>query len=170
MPCYRRWYILPNTSSLVNTIVLNIKITEVENKIPYHAKFITTQDFNKLATENFAATLTQANLVSKTDFDNKLTSFNRKNTSNKTKYLEVLKKQKQTSVTKEDYNFLLGRMYFTSNDGSPNTFVYQPILDTWELKKDTGTDYILSWKSKALYNSKLKSLYTAFLHSTKLSR
>ena len=43
--------------------------------------------------------------------------------------------------------FFLERMYFTSNDGSQNTFVYQSILDTLELKKDKGTDYSLSWKS-----------------------
>ena len=55
-------------------------------------KYITTPVFNKLTTENFAARLKQTNLVSKTDFDNKLTSFNRKITSNKTKYLEVQKK------------------------------------------------------------------------------
>ena len=29
----------------------------------------------------------------------------------------------------------LGMMYFTSNDGSQNTFVYQPTLDMLELKK-----------------------------------
>ena len=34
-----------------------------------------------------------------------------------------------------------------------------------ELKKDNGTDYILSWKSKGVDNSKLKSLYSALLHS-----
>ena len=34
----------------------------------------------------------QANLEAKTDFDKELTSFNRKITSNKTKYLEVQKK------------------------------------------------------------------------------
>ena len=56
-------------------------------------------------------------------------------------------------------------MYFTNNDGSQNTFVYQPTLDTLELKKDKGIDYILSWKSNGVYNSKLKSLYTAFLYS-----
>ena len=38
--------------------------------------------FNKLTVESFAARLKQANLVSKTDFDNKLTS------SNITKYLK----------------------------------------------------------------------------------
>ena len=31
--------------------------------------------------------------------------------------------------------FFLSRMYYTSNDGSQNTFIYQPTLDTLELKK-----------------------------------
>ena len=38
-----------------------------------------------------------------------------------------------------------------------------------ELKKGKGTDYVLSWKSNAVYNSKLKPLYASFLHSIKLS-
>ena len=29
----------------------------------------------------------------------------------------------------------LGMMYFTSNDGSQNVFIYQPTLDMLELKK-----------------------------------
>ena len=41
--------------------------------------------------------------------------------------------------------------------------------DKLELKKDKGTDYFFSCKSKGVYNSKLKPLYTAFLHSIKLS-
>ena len=45
----------------------------------------TTQEFNKLNAEKFGGRLNQANLVSNTDFDNKLTSFNRKITSKKTK-------------------------------------------------------------------------------------
>ena len=48
-------------------------------------------------------------------------------------------------------------------------FVYQPTLDTLELKKGKGTDYVLRWKSKGVYTSKLKPLYTAFFHSIKLS-
>ena len=59
--------------------------------------------------------------------------------------------------------------YFASNDGSQKTFIYQPILDTLELKKYKGIDYVLSWKSKGGNKSKLKPLYTAFLHSIKLS-
>ena len=55
----------------------------------YHVKYITTQEFDKLTAENFVTRLKQANLVTKTDLDNKLISFNRKVTSNKTKQLEV---------------------------------------------------------------------------------
>ena len=63
--------------------VRNTKSNEVGNKIIDHAKYITTQEFNTLTAENFAARLKQANLISKTDFENKLLSFNRKITSNK---------------------------------------------------------------------------------------
>ena len=43
-----------------------------------HDKYFTTSEFNKLTTENFTARLAQANLVTKTDFDAKLTSHNKK--------------------------------------------------------------------------------------------
>ena len=129
---------IPDTSGIVTPSVLNTKISEVENKIPDYAKYIANQELNKSTAENFAARLTQANSVSKTDFDNKLISFNRKFTSNKRKYLEVL--IKLNNLTTKYYNFLLGRMYFTSNDGSQITFVNQPTLDTLELKKDEDTD------------------------------
>ena len=44
---------IPNFSGLVTTNLLNSKIVEVENKIPDHAEYITTQEFNKLRAENF---------------------------------------------------------------------------------------------------------------------
>ena len=58
----------------------NTKITEFENKISdyNHDKYITTSEFNKLTAENFAARLKQANLITKTDFDDKLKSLNKK--------------------------------------------------------------------------------------------
>ena len=62
-----------------------------------------------------------ADLVIKTDFDNKLTSFNRWITSNKTKHLEVQKKL--DSLKTKDYNVFLGWIYYTSNDRSQNTFL-----------------------------------------------
>ena len=119
-----------NSSSLVTTTVLNTKIGEVENKVPNHVKYITTTEFNKATAESFAARLKQVDLVNKADFDNKLTSFNIRITWNKTKYSEVQKKL--NSLITKDYNFFLGRIYFTSNDGSQNTFVYQPTLDNVE--------------------------------------
>ena len=101
--------------------------------------------------------------MTKTGFDNKQTSYNRWILSNKTKYLEFQKKL--NSLVPNDHNFFLVRMKFKSSDGSQNTFVYQPTLDTLELKKDKVTDYVLSWKWKEVYNSKLESLCTAFLNS-----
>ena len=48
--------------------------------------------------------------------------------------------------------------------------IYQPTFNTFELNKDKGTDDVLNWKSKVAYTSKLKPMYTAFLHNIKLSR
>ena len=111
----------------MTTTALNTKISKVENKILDHAKYVTTQEFIRLTAENVAARLKQDNLVSKTDFDNKLICFNRKSTSNKTKYLQV--QEKLNSLITKDYNFFLDRIYSTSNDGSQNTFVYQVTRD-----------------------------------------
>ena len=69
----------------------NPNISELEKKLTYHYhdKDITTPEFNKLTAENFAARLKQANLVTKTDFKDKLKNLNQKITSNKTKHLLV---------------------------------------------------------------------------------
>ena len=61
---------IPDTSNFVSTTVLNTKISEIENKIPNHDKYITSPEFNKLTAENFTTRLKQANLVTKTEFDN----------------------------------------------------------------------------------------------------
>ena len=119
-----------------------------------------------LTAENFAARLKQATLASKTDFNNKLTSFIKRITSIKKTFRSS---KKLNSLITKDYNFFFGKIYFTNNDGSQNTFACQPTLDVLELKKEKGTDYVLSWKSKGVSNSKLKPLYTAFLNIIKLS-
>ena len=95
---------IPNTSSLVTITVLHTKISEVENKIPDNSKNITTRELIKLTAKIFAARLKQANLVrKKTDFDNKLASFNKRTSSNLTKHREVEKNR--NSLTSKDYNF-----------------------------------------------------------------
>ena len=77
---------IPSSNNLETKTVLNTNISEAENKIPGYSKYITTEEFNKLTAEDFAARLKQADLVSKTDFDNKLTNLNRRITSNKAKH------------------------------------------------------------------------------------
>ena len=62
-------------SGLVIITVLNTKISELENKIPNYDEYITTPEFNKLTAENFTR-LKEAYLVTKTNFDKKLTRFN----------------------------------------------------------------------------------------------
>ena len=112
---------IPNTSNLVTRTVLNTKISELEHNIPDNSKYITTQTFNKLTTVNFAGRLKQADLVNKTDFNNQLTRFNKQITANKIKHLKVQKKL--NSLKTKDYNFFLGRIYFTTNDGSENKLI-----------------------------------------------
>ena len=114
-----------------------------------HDKYITTPEFKKFTAEVFAAKLKQgnlasksdiANLVNKIDFDNKLLSFNKRINSNKTKHVlvrnklnELSKKVKAIStkiivfIVFIDYSFFfLGRICFTSDDGSQNMSAYQP--------------------------------------------
>ena len=79
----------PNVSSLVKKTNCNTKITQTENKLTdyNHDKYITTPEFNTLAADVFNARLAQTNLITKTDFDTKLLSLNRKIMANKTKNL-----------------------------------------------------------------------------------
>ena len=62
------------------------------------------------------------------------------NCLNKAKRLKFQKKL--NSLMGKDFNFFLGRIYFTSNDGFRNAFVYQTALDKLRVKKDKGTDYV----------------------------
>ena len=66
----------------------NTKINKIEKKITdhNHDKCITTPEFNKLTSKNFATRFAQANLLTKTDFDNKLSNLNQIIVSNKTKH------------------------------------------------------------------------------------
>ena len=72
---------VPNINSLDKRTDCNTKISELEKKVTdhNHDKYINTSEFNKLAATNFTVRLTQANLVTKADFDTKLISLNKKN-------------------------------------------------------------------------------------------
>ena len=66
--------------------LVNLKKKLTDHK---HEKYITTPEFNKSTAENFAARLVQAKLITKTNLDAKLSSLNRKITSNKIKHLLI---------------------------------------------------------------------------------
>ena len=69
---------IPSISGLVKKTGYNTKITDIENILNNHNhdKYVATSDFN--------ARLAQANFITKTDFDAKLSSLNKKITANKT--------------------------------------------------------------------------------------
>ena len=76
-----------------------------------------------MAADVFNARLLQANLITKTDFDAKLSSLNKKITQNKTKHFLVeneLKKQKTF-----DSSYFIGKSHF-EEDGTQNCLVFQP--------------------------------------------
>ena len=89
-----------------------------------HDKYLTTREFNTLATDVFNARLAQANLITKTDFDAKLSSLNRKITSNKSKHLLVENKLKELETF--DWIYIIGKVSF-GEDGTQNYLVFQPM-------------------------------------------
>ena len=76
---------IPGVSSLNKKTDYNRKISELETKFTDHNydDYITTLEFNVLTASAFNARISQANLITKTGFDAKLSSLNRKITSNK---------------------------------------------------------------------------------------
>ena len=78
---------IPNISNLLKKTGYDTKNTEIEKKLTDHDhdQYITTPEFNTLAANVFNARLVQANWVTKTDFDNIISSLGSKITVNKTK-------------------------------------------------------------------------------------
>ena len=126
---------IPSVSNLVKKTDYDTKITEIEKKITDHKhdKYITTPEFNKLAAENFAARLFQADLITKTDFDSNLSSLNRKITSNKTSYLFIENKLKKLKIF--DLGYFIGKSHF-DEDGAQNYLVFQSILKYFTLNSN----------------------------------
>ena len=107
---------IPSVSSLVKKTDYNTKITEVENKLNNHnhGKYITTPEFNTLVADASNARLAQANLITKTDFDAKLLSLNRKITQNKTKHLPV--ENELNKLKTFDSSYFIRKSHFEEDD------------------------------------------------------
>ena len=93
----------------------------------------------------FNARLAQENLVTKTDFDDKLSNLNRKITKNKTDHLLV---QNELNKLKTfDSSYFIGKSHF-EEDGTQNYLVFQPLNKYF--KVIINTKYISSRQSKGL--------------------
>ena len=60
-------------------------------------------------------------------------------------------------------------MNFTSDDGFQNMFVYQPTFNTLKYK-NMSSEYVISWKSNGVYNSKLTELNSNFFLTLSILR
>ena len=84
-------------------------------------------------------------MKTKTYFDAKLLSLNRKITTNKTKNLLV--ENELNKLKTFDSSYFIGKSRF-EEDGTQNYLVFQPINRYF--KVIANTDYVSSWKSKGL--------------------
>ena len=94
--------------------------------------------------------------MTKTDFDAKLSSFNRKITENKTEHLLVENKLKKPKTF--DSSYFRGKSHFEEDDAQ-NYLVFQPINRYF--KVIANTLYISSWKSKRLSDKTIKRHVTS---------
>ena len=129
------------------------KITEIEKKLTdhNHDKYITTPEFNTLAADVFNARLAQANLVTKTGFNNSASSLESKIAANKTKNDSIENKFKKLKTF--DSHCFIGKTHF-EEDGAQNYLVFQPPNKCF--KVITSIDYVSSWKSKGLSAETIK--------------
>ena len=97
----------------------------------------TTPEFNTLAANVFNTRLAQANLITKTDFDAKLSSLNTKITANKSKQLIVENEFKKLKTF--DSSYFIGKSHF-EEDGIQNYLLFQPTNRYFKVIVDT--DYV----------------------------
>ena len=95
----------------------------------------------------FNPRLSQANLVTKTNFDNTVSSLDSKIAKNKTKNESIEDEFKKLKTF--DLSYYIGKRHFEEEeDGVQNYLVFQPIKRYFKII--CNTKYISSWKSKGL--------------------
>ena len=154
---------IPTISGLVKKADYNTRITDIENKLKNHNhdKYVATSEFNTLAANFFNTRLAQANLITNTAFDAKLSNPNRKITANKTRHF----------LNDNDLSYYGGKQYFDEGSGKQNYLVFLPINKYFKLNSVVdATDYVLSWQSKGLSNESIKSLTTLMMINRRWDR
>ena len=138
----------------------NTKVTEIENKLNnHHDKYIDNSELNKLAVDVFNVRITRANLITKTDFDAKLSSLHKKITQNKMKHLLV--ESELNNLKKFDSDYFNGNSHFEEDD-TQNYSIFQPIYRYFNAFSITQyLEYVSEWKSKGLSNESIKAISTS---------
>ena len=137
---------IPSISGLVKKTDYNTKITDIENKLNNHNhdKYVATSEFNTLVADVFNARLAQANLITKTDFDGKLSSLNKKITA-------------KHFLNDNGLSYYRGKQYFDEGSGKQNYLVFLPMGKYFKLNSGVGViDSVLSWQSKRISNESIK--------------
>ena len=107
---------IPNISSVVKKTEYDTKITEIEKKLTdhNHDKYITTPGLNTLAGSVFNVRLAQANLVTKTYFDNGVSSLDSKIAANKIKNESIENELQKLKIF--DSSYFRGKSHVEEND------------------------------------------------------
>ena len=95
-------------------------------------------------------------MITKTDFDAKLSSLNRKITQNKSKHLLV--ENELNKLKTFDSSYFIGKSHF-EEDGTQNYLVFQPIYKYFKII--ANKKYISSWQSKGLSDEIIKPPVTS---------
>ena len=96
-------------------------------------------------------------MITKKDFDARLSSLNKKITSNKTKNLLV--ENELNKLKTFDSSYVIGKSHF-EEDGTQNNLVFQPLNKYF--KVIDNTDFVSSWKSKGLSAETIKLPTTSY--------
>ena len=97
-------------------------------------------------------------MLTKTDFDAKLSSLNRKITSNKTKHLLVENELKNLKTFVS--NYFIDKSH-SEEDGTQNYYVFQSTFRYFKIIVCLGSsNYIYYWKSKGLSYERIISIKT----------
>ena len=94
--------------------------------------------------------------MTKTDFDNSVSSLDSKIAANKTKNESIENEIKKLKTL--DLSYFIGKSHF-EEDGAQNYLVFQPLNKYFKLI--ASTDYVLSWKSKGLSAETIKPTSTS---------
>ena len=121
---------------LLKKQIITLKLQKLKNKLNHdHDKYITTPEFNNLAADAFNARLSQANLLTKTHFDNTVSSLDSKIAKNKTKNKSIENEFKKLKTF--DLGLFIGKRHFEEEDGVQDYLVFQPIKRYFKIISNT---------------------------------